>query len=352
MRKCRRSDRRTKSSMQSISTGFSDPAQEIQKDTYVLYRQDLKEQLHKKSSDLEEARAAFALNRTEAVSLDLDIDPTNDLSKGNSLFAEIEDRRRDMVNKMNALHRKYTEVKRTCALQMAEIKMLKKERVSTLSEWENDAGNVSAEMEELLQKYKSRVSDLERKLKSEIKKNEQSDQENVESATFAYYQSLVFAKKKEVDELRVKIEDLSTHLLVQEETKMNMSKQLRYSQYKISSLEAQLQVLQGESKLSRGEEDNANTETRLKEFQDFARVDNNNVTVAETRLVSAQQQGSTVFVLQDNKGNDIISDSMDTSREAGKPKRIETDDGDKNTCPAKTVQFSKNIVYIPTNANI
>lgn len=52
-----------------------------------------------------------------------------------------------------------------------------------------------------------------------------------------YFQCLLNAKKKEIDELGVKIEDLSTQVLLQEETKLNVTKELQYWQQKASVLE-------------------------------------------------------------------------------------------------------------------
>lgn len=40
-----------------------------------------------------------------------------------------------------------------------------------------------------------------------------------------------------MEELRIKVEDLCTKLLMQEETKMNITKQLNYWRYKASSFE-------------------------------------------------------------------------------------------------------------------
>lgn len=54
---------------------------------------------------------------------------------------------------------------------------------------------------------------------------------------YRYFQSLVDTQKKEMEELRIKVEDLCTKLLMQEETKMNITKQLHYWRYKASSLE-------------------------------------------------------------------------------------------------------------------
>lgn len=105
---------------------------------------------------------------------------------GNSIFGEVEDRRRNAVNKMNLLREKYTEIKRICKLQMTEIKMLRAERVATLTKLENDRDHTLAENVDLIQRYKSRISDLETKLKSEIKKNDDSKQLNDTNTSFRY----------------------------------------------------------------------------------------------------------------------------------------------------------------------
>nr|XP_031835441.1 protein Spindly isoform X1 [Nomia melanderi] len=323
--------------------------------------QNIKEQLNEKSTALEGALEELALRHAEAGSLDTN--PTSDSSKGNSLFAEIEDRRRDTVNKMNTLHHKYTEVKRTCTLQLAEIKMLRRERIAMLRKWENDAGNAVVETDDLIQKYKNRVSDLERKLKSEINKCHEPAPENLDCSSFGYFQSLLFANKK-ADELRIKVEDLSTQLLVQQEAKLNISKQLQRSQCKVSSLETQMYALR--SKLKLDLEDNANTKIHLEELQDFTCARNNDVMTAETELVAKQRSEDAIFTPQNNKDckladlskteeiinhETVVEEATITSREPCEINRIRNATKDKNKFSKKTAQFSKNVVYIPTDSN-
>lgn len=79
---------------------------------------------------------------------------------------------------MNTLREKYTEAKRTCKAQMAEIKMLKTERATTFTEWKNYTDHTLAMNDDLAQKYKHRISDLENKLKCEIKKKQDEIQLN------------------------------------------------------------------------------------------------------------------------------------------------------------------------------
>lgn len=98
----------------------------------------------------------------------------------------MEDRRQNVMNKMNVLREKYMELKRICKSQIMEIKKLRTERVATLRKLDNDADHTFIENEELIKKYKSRISDLENKLKIEIKKNSNSKQLNCSDTSFRY----------------------------------------------------------------------------------------------------------------------------------------------------------------------
>ncbi|XP_012134667.2 spindle apparatus coiled-coil protein 1 spindly [Megachile rotundata] len=216
-------------------------------DELESYSNNMKERLDEKTRALDDARAELALRHTETAALEAI--PTRDACKGNSLFAEVDDRRRNVTDKMNALREKYTEIKRVCKSQATEIKMLRAERAAAYRKWENDADQVSAVNDELIQKYKNRISDLESKLKLEIKKNDDTKKEDSgDVVSLQYFQTLMYTKNKEMDQLRVKIEDLSTKMLVQEETKMNTIKQLQYWRHKATTLEAQVAALQAEAK--------------------------------------------------------------------------------------------------------
>lgn len=92
---------------------------------------------------------------------------------------------------MNVLREKYIELKRIYKSQTAELKMLKAERVATFRKWENDTNHISTENEELIQKYKNRISDLESKLKCEIKKND-SRQLDRSDISFGYKMNYIY----------------------------------------------------------------------------------------------------------------------------------------------------------------
>ena len=252
------------------------------------------DQLNETNTALEDARAQLILGRAAAVSLEAD--PTHELCKGNSLFAEVEDRRQNVLGKMNTLREKYAEAKRMCKAQMAEIKILRAKRVETLGQWKNDADCTRwSENHQLIQKYKDRISDLEGKLNSEIKKNNDTKQLNdCANPSFEYFQSLLDAKRKETNELRVKVEDLSTRMLIQEEAKTNIMKEVRYWQYKAFCLEEQKCALQAELELDLLDNAERKGVSRT-DFKEHTPHRKNEVTKGETDAISKQLHISQTF---------------------------------------------------------
>lgn len=82
---------------------------------------------------------------------------------GNSLFAEVEDRRQLAVNKVTILKKKYDELKQAYDIKAEEVRTLKTEKASILRKW-NECVNIFSEDNELINKYKNRIRDLEKKL--------------------------------------------------------------------------------------------------------------------------------------------------------------------------------------------
>ncbi|XP_076669735.1 spindle apparatus coiled-coil protein 1 spindly [Andrena cerasifolii] len=270
----------------------------------------MEDQLDERSTALENARAQLILGRAAAVSLEAD--PAHELCKGNSLFAEVEDRRQNVLGKMNTLREKYAEAKRTCKAQMAEIKILRAKRVETLGQWKNDAGRTRwSENDQLIQKYKDRISDLEGKLKSEMKKTSDTKElNNCAHPSFEYFQSLLDAKRKETNELRVKIEDLSTQMLIQEEAKTNIMKELRYWQCKAFCLEEQTGALQAKLKLDLLDDAGRKGVSRT-DFEEHTPHRKTEVTTRETEAISKQLHISQTF--HPSPLLNIVSETEDTT---------------------------------------
>lgn len=96
---------------------------------------------------------------------------------GNSLFAEVEDERKKLLDNLKILQNKYQEAKHEISSKSVEIKVLKAENNAMLKKWESSEIDTLQEKANLLEMYKSRVFDLETKLKAEIRKNDQMEAE-------------------------------------------------------------------------------------------------------------------------------------------------------------------------------
>ena len=95
---------------------------------------------------------------------------------GNSLFAEVEDRRQMLLDKMKTLSTKYNEAKQALDSKTCEIKLLRAEKIAISRKWETDIIDTLQENADLLVKYKSKIFDLENKLKAEMRKNDEIEE--------------------------------------------------------------------------------------------------------------------------------------------------------------------------------
>lgn len=102
---------------------------------------------------------------------------------GNSLFAEVEDRRRELLDKMKVLTSKYSEAKRLLNVKTAEIMLLRAEKSAMAKKWENDVIDTLQENADLLDMYRKRIFDLETKLKIQMKNNDDQETPFMEDDT-------------------------------------------------------------------------------------------------------------------------------------------------------------------------
>ncbi|EFN79579.1 hypothetical protein EAI_01278 [Harpegnathos saltator] len=227
-----------------------------------------KEQLAEKDMALENTREELAVSRIELESLK--ITPANDACKGNSLFAEVEDRRQMLLDKMNVLQDKYNEAKRTLNKKINEIRTLKMEKAAMVRKWETDTIDALQENADLIDKYKSRIFELENKLKAEMKKNNQMEEiRSDDGDSFNYAESLLATKKKELAELHKKLEKQAIEMLTQEEVNYDISKQLRYWRSKAMSMEATIKT-----QLESEQANDNNNKTVLEDIKNYTTINN------------------------------------------------------------------------------
>lgn len=83
---------------------------------------------------------------------------------------------------MKVLQEKYNEVKIALNKKTSEIKILKTEKASIIRKWETDTIDTLQENANLLHEYKTRIFELENKLKIEMKRNNQVEEQTTDSS--------------------------------------------------------------------------------------------------------------------------------------------------------------------------
>ncbi|XP_063975647.1 protein Spindly [Diachasmimorpha longicaudata] len=210
---------------------------------------ELREILRETRQELSEKNQQLENTRDELMALKLELaevkeKPASESSKGNSLFAEVEDRRKKMLNQMLTIRQGYNEAKRVVSIKDAEIRSLKADKSALIRKWEDDKIDSHYRDTKLMDKYKERISELEQKLESQKEKtNKMESQMRTTDLNFSFFQSMLDMKKKEIEELELKLENVSIHAVLEEEMKHKLSRQLRYWRCKAMSSDAQLMAI-------------------------------------------------------------------------------------------------------------
>lgn len=206
--------------------------------------QDFRTRMEEKNQIIENTQEELANCRIELNALKTA--PTDGDQKGNSLFAEVEDRRQHMLEKMKSMRSSYLEMQRTFKLKENQIKTLKLERATLLRQYEETCLESVEQEEALFDSYKTRIRDLENRLKEEQKKSKELQKEQETNSNMNYLQTLLKSKKKDIEELQTQIENNSIRTLLKEEFSYKLKSRLRYWKYKALSLEANLSALQNQ----------------------------------------------------------------------------------------------------------
>ncbi|KAK7792405.1 hypothetical protein R5R35_011410 [Gryllus longicercus] len=140
--------------------------------------------------------------------------PQSHSSKGNSVFAEVDDNRKALKNSLDKLVEKYNVVKKDLKSKSSEISKLRAEKSALLRKVQEVCANQEINETNLIDSYKARIKDLET-IVEDLKK----DKESCDSATDYKTINGIFAvKNKLIESLQDKVEKLSQTTLVQSET--------------------------------------------------------------------------------------------------------------------------------------
>ncbi|KAJ8985644.1 hypothetical protein NQ317_015140 [Molorchus minor] len=172
----------------------------------------LKENLSCKREELFEANDLIQKLNNEMVYLKNELDlfkskPLNEKSKGNSLFAEVDDRRVYLQKTINNMKTEYVCMKQERAKHLNMISHLRKENKTLCDRWKADTEEMEDDRDMVLKGHKDRIKILETLIEN-YKKDLSAKPLILSSGSFnemEFYQSLLDRKTKEIEELRDQI---------------------------------------------------------------------------------------------------------------------------------------------------
>ncbi|XP_015605207.1 protein Spindly isoform X2 [Cephus cinctus] len=204
-----------------------------------------KEELASKNAILESNQEELAVCRMELQSIK---SAPSDIHKGNSIFAEVEDRRRGMLKKMADLQNNYQEIKQMYHNKEVEFNVFRSQYAAMFHKADNTA-NILEDKDKLLIVYKDRVAELENKLKEEQMKDKQKERKQSTGKDFSYLEILLVEKTKEIEELHKKLEHTSIQRILTANMEYTLKDELRHWKRKAFSYESELITLKSKLEL-------------------------------------------------------------------------------------------------------
>lgn len=154
-----------------LETNINGKDRELQelKDILEVKGEDLKSSL-KLTKELQEEKLALT-----AELMTLKSNKINHNTKGNSLFAEVEDKRASTATKLDLIQKKYKELKIAFIKKNGEIKSLEIENNNLRKQWKEDNNEPYESVATLIENYKTRISELSTVV-TELEKRPESPQ--------------------------------------------------------------------------------------------------------------------------------------------------------------------------------
>ncbi|KAJ8920539.1 hypothetical protein NQ315_005408 [Exocentrus adspersus] len=143
--------------------------------------------------------------------------PLNSSSKGNSLFAEVDDRRVYLQETINRMKTEYIAMKQERAKHLNMISHLKTENKTLCERWKKDIEEKEDDQDMVVKSYKDRIEVLE-SLVEKYKQNLSAKPVVISVGTFSeieFYQTMLNNKVKELEELREELKSRGlTHTIL------------------------------------------------------------------------------------------------------------------------------------------
>ncbi|XP_018579475.1 protein Spindly [Anoplophora glabripennis] len=214
----------------------------------------LKESLSCKREELMEANYLIQKLNDELFCLKSELEsyknkPLNTESKGNSLFAEVDDRRVYLQKTINTMKSEYIAMKQERAKHLNTISHLKKENKTLCEQWKMDMEEKEDDQHMVIKSYKDQIQILENLLEK-YKEDLAAKPVLISTGTFdeiEFYQIMLNNKLKELEELRDQFRSRGlTHTLLSTALK-EANKEIRKWRLEATLKQCQLEIQPGDT---------------------------------------------------------------------------------------------------------
>nr|XP_966464.1 PREDICTED: protein Spindly [Tribolium castaneum] len=171
--------------------------------------------------------------------------PLDDKSQGNSLFAEVDDRRVQLQQNMNTMKSQYLEMKRERASYLKQIRALRNENVELMAKMEAEIKGRQEDEEMISETYKNQINALNELIASYQKEREScnlnlKDVPPSASGMMKYFDNMLAMKNKEMEDLRQLLSSASLNTITQRHNLIEAQREIRKNNLEILQLKNEI----------------------------------------------------------------------------------------------------------------
>ncbi|GJQ86595.1 hypothetical protein Trydic_g7829 [Trypoxylus dichotomus] len=175
--------------------------------------------------------------------------PLEDGSQGNSLFAEVDNRRLELQEHMALMKSQYLQMKQERGKLLAQIATLNSSNAMLCQRWEIECKESVEDQDRLEEAYRARIKFLETELnecREEIATRQEIPSNNLDSEGMKYLENVLDSKNEEIAKLQKELDRFSlSHMVLSRQLK-DSNVDLRNWRAKATKLESQVGKLRAE----------------------------------------------------------------------------------------------------------
>ncbi|KAK9891384.1 hypothetical protein WA026_014625 [Henosepilachna vigintioctopunctata] len=210
----------------------------------------LQENLNLKKEELQKVNELVKDLQDNMMCLRMELDsiknkPLDENSRGNSLFAEVNDSRVELLKKMKILMAKYTDMSRDRERLLKENKSLRANKTKMIELIQKDIEEYRPGSQTEIAAYKSTIDGLNKLVenyKQEVNSLKKKDNPE-QSKDLKYYEYSLKCREKEIESLRQTLDLHSTSHIMKARNLCQLGREMANWKWKASELENQVQIL-------------------------------------------------------------------------------------------------------------